>query len=127
MPESLFASERVQERESGDAKEIRRDCMLFVDDTTVVGTKEGVGESLRRVKGVIGRWEERNNEDKEEVLEFGTEEGDEVRILGSGMGEKEDVRNRIKRVGILWGNVKGWLKESRLSKRWQGRIVQACV
>ena len=27
---------------------------------------------------------------------------------------------------MLWGNVKGWLKGSRLSKRWQGRIVQAC-
>ena len=47
---------------------------------------------MRRVKEVMGRWEERNNEDKEEVLEFGTEEGDEVRILGSWMGEKEDVR-----------------------------------
>ena len=28
---------------------------------------------------------------------------------------------------MLWGNVKGWLKGSRLSKRWQGRILQACV
>ena len=75
----------------------------------------------------MGRWEERNNEDKEDVLEFGREEGDEVRILGSWMGEKEDVRNRIKRAGMVWGNVKGWLKGSRLSKRWQERIVQACV
>ena len=47
---------------------------------------------MRRVKEVMGRWEVRN---KEEVLEFGTEEGDEVRILRSWMGEKEDVRNRI--------------------------------
>ena len=65
--------------------------------------------------------------DMEEVLEFGTEEGDEVRILGSWLGEKEDVRNRIRRAGMLWGNVRGWLKGSRLSKMWQGRIVQACV
>ena len=28
---------------------------------------------------------------------------------------------------MLWGNVKGRLKGSGLSKRWQGRIVQACV
>ena len=33
------------------------------------------------------------------------------------MGEKEDVRNRNKRAGMLWGNVKGWLKGSRLTKR----------
>ena len=82
---------------------------------------------MRSVKEVMGRWEERNNENKEEVLEFGTEEGDEVRILGGRMGEKEDVRNRIRRAGMLWGNVRGWLKGSRLSKRLQGRIVQACV
>ena len=61
------------------------------------------------------------------MLEFGTEEGDEVRILGSWMGEKEEVRNRIRRAGMLWGNVRGRLRGSRLSKRWQGRIVQACV
>ena len=84
---SSFASERVRERGSGEAKEIRIDCMLFADDMTVVGTKGEMDESVRRVKEVMGRWEERNNEDKEEVLEFGTEEGDEVRILGSWMGE----------------------------------------
>ena len=58
--------------------------MLFADDTTVVGTKGEMDESVRRVEKVMGRWEER---DKEEVLEFGTEEGDEVRILGSWIGE----------------------------------------
>ena len=86
MPESSFASERVRERGSGEAKEIQIDCMLFADDTTVVRTKGEMDESVRRVKEVMGRWEERNNEDKEEVLGFGTEEGDEVRILGSWMG-----------------------------------------
>ena len=75
MPGSSFASERVRERGSGEAKEIRIDCMLFAVDTTVVGTKGEMDESVRRVKEVMGRWEERNNEDKEEVLEFGTEEG----------------------------------------------------
>ena len=82
MPESSFASERVRERGSGEAKEIRIYCMLFADDTTMVGTKGKMDKSVRRVK-VMGRWEERNNEDKEEVLEIGTEEGDEGRILGS--------------------------------------------
>ena len=43
------------------------------------------------------------------------------------MGEKEDVRNRIKRAGMLWWNVKGLLRGSRLSMRWQERTVQACV
>ena len=82
MPGSSFASERVRERGSSEAKEIRIDCMLFADDTTVVETKGEMDESVRRVKEVMGRWEERNNEDKEEVLEFRTEEGHEVKIFG---------------------------------------------
>ena len=119
-----LASKGVRERGSDEAKDMRIDCMLFADDTTVVGQKREMDESVRRVKEVMGRWEERNNE---EVLEFGTKEGDEVRIFRSCMVEKEDVRNRMRRTGMLWGNVKGRLKGSRLAKRWQGWIVQACV
>ena len=55
MPGSSFASERVRERGSGEAKEIRIDCMLFADDTTVVGTKGEMDESVRRVKWAGGR------------------------------------------------------------------------
>ena len=36
--------------------------MLFADDTTVVGKKGEMDESVRSVKEVMGRWEERNNE-----------------------------------------------------------------
>ena len=28
---------------------------------------------------------------------------------------------------MLWGKVKDWLRGSRLSKRWQARVVAACV
>ena len=49
MPGSSFASERVRERGCGEAKEIRIDCMLFADDTTVVGTKGEMDESVRHV------------------------------------------------------------------------------
>ena len=84
-------------------------------------------EGVRRVKEVMGRWEERNNEDKEEKLVFGTEEGGGIRVLGSWLGAKEDGRNRIRRAGRLWGQVRGWLRGSRMSKRWQARVVEACV
>ena len=36
----------------------------------------------------MNEWEERNNDAKEEVLEFGTDEGDEVRVLGSWMNAR---------------------------------------
>ena len=75
---------------------------------------------MRLVKKVMGEWEERN-------LDFGTERGEDIRVLGSWVGEEADVRNRIRRADNLWAKVKGWLKGSRLSRRWQGKIVEACV
>ena len=35
-------------------------------------------------------------------MQFGTEEGDEVKIFWSWMGKSKDVRNRIKRTGMPW-------------------------
>ena len=55
------------------------------------------------------------------------EESDSLRVLGSWVGTKEDVNMRLRRVGGLWAEVKEQLKNTRLSKRWQARIVQACV
>ena len=48
-------------------------------------------------------------------------------MLGSWVGMKEDVDRRLRRAGGLWAKVKEQLKKTRLSKRWQARIVQACV
>ena len=47
------------------------------------------------------RYEEKNNEDKEEILEFGSEEGKKIRMLGSWMGAEEDIKikNRKQRAG----------------------------
>ena len=46
----------MRERGSGEAKEIRIDCMLFADDTTVVGTKGEMDESVacERSHGQVG-------------------------------------------------------------------------
>ena len=84
-------------------------------------------EGARVVKERMGRWEEWNNDNKEERLKFGMEEGEEIKILGSWMGAEADARNRIRRAGSLWAKVRGWLKGSRFSKKWQARIVEGCV
>ena len=127
VPGGSFAGEGNWEKECSEAREVRVRLVLFADDTTIVGEKGELGRGVDRMKEVMGRWEERNNEDKEERVEFGTEEGGEVRILGSWIGGKEDVTNRIKRAGGLWWKVKAKLRGSRLSRRWQARIVEACV
>ena len=37
------------------------------------------------------------------------------------------MRNRIKRANSVWWRVKGMLKGSCMTKRWQVRVVEACV
>ena len=76
------------------------------------------------MKEVMGRFEERSNDQKEECLDFYMEESDSIRVLGSWVGTKEDENMRLRRAGGLW---KKQMKNMRLSKRWQARIVQACV
>ena len=75
----------------------------------------------------MGRFEERSNDQKEECLDFCMEESDSIRVLGSWVGMKEDVNMRLRRAGGLWAKVNEQLKNTRLSKKWQARIVLACV
>ena len=60
-------------------------------------------------------------------LEFGSEDANEVRMFGSWVGAEADTRMRVKRASGLWAKVKRGLKGTRLSKRWQTRIVDAWV
>ena len=48
-------------------------------------------------------------------------------MLGCWIRAEEDVKNRIRRAGMLWGKVKKQLKHTRLSKKTQARIFEACV
>ena len=127
MPGSSFAGVGVWEKGSSEAKRVVITSALFADDTTIIGKKRELEEGVVRMKEVMGRWEERNNDDKEERLVFGTEEGGDVRVLGSWLGAEADRRNRIRRAGMLWGQVKGWLRGSKMSKRVQARVVEVCV
>ena len=51
---------------------------LFEDETTIIGGKGELVEGVREVKRVMEEWKERNNQEKEEVLDSTTEarEGD---------------------------------------------------
>ena len=122
-----FSGSKTWERGSSEAKTVVVSPLLFADDTTIVGRKGELGGGVGAVKEVMGKWEERNNEDKEERLEFGTAEGREIRVLGNWVGSEQDIRNRIRRAGGVLGRVKDGLKGSRLSKKWQARIVEATV
>ena len=127
VPGSYFPGESQWEKPNSEAKKIRIDKGLFADNTNLVGRKKEMTEGLKAVKEVMDKFEERNNEDKEEEIIFGTEESNKIRILGSYLGPGEDVKQRLKRAGATWVKVKSRLKGSRLSKKTQARIVEATV
>ena len=60
-------------------------------------------------------------------MEFGSEECGGVGMLGSWLGWKEDVDNRLKRAGRAWGKMKGRMVGSKMSKKMQARVVETCV
>ena len=127
LPGSGFPGQNLWEKYNSESKPVRLDTLLFADDTTILGEEAELREGVEVVKRVMGRFEERNNEEKEEEHRFGREECGGTRMLGSWLGPREDLRNRIKRANGLWYRVRAQLKNTRLSKRMQARIVEACV
>ena len=127
VPGSCFPNVSRWEKGNTDAKRVKIYDSLFADDTTPVGKKKELEEGLKTIKEVMNRFEERNNEDKEEELVFGTDEGDKIRMLGTYIGFKEDVKQRTKRAGAAWAKAKSRLKGSKMSKRLQARVIEACV
>ena len=127
LPGGGFPGQNLWEKYNSEAKAMRIDTLLFADDTTLVGMESELRTGADEVKRVMGEFEERNNEDKEEEHFFGREESEGTRMLGCWLGTKEDGRNRIRRAGGLWHKVKAQLRHTRLSKRMQARIVEACV
>ena len=127
IPGSNIPGNNMREKPNSEAKRVKIDKGLFADDTTIVGRKKELQQGVDETKKVMSLFEERNNDDKEEHLEFGTENSKKIRMLGSWMGEDEDTNQRLKRGGAAWMKVKNRLKGSRMSKRSQARVVEACV
>ena len=78
------------ERNRSEAKEVRFLELLFADDTTIVGTKEEMGGGVNVMNELMGKFEERSNDQKEECLDFCTEKSESIRVFGSWVGMKEE-------------------------------------
>ena len=100
---------------------------LFADDTTILGTTDEMETGCAAIKETMQMFEERNNASKEEKLVFGDSQSADTRMLGCWVDPKIDTRRRISRAAKLWARVKPQLMKSRLSKRQQALIIQACV
>ena len=128
VPGSAFPSEKTWEKkECTEAKAVVVEKSLFADDTTAVGEKEELEVGIRITKEVMGRFEERNNDNKEEAVDFGGEGSGDIRMLGTWLGWKEDIDKRLARAGKSWFKLKSRLVGSKMSKRMQARIVETCV
>ena len=127
QPGNAFPSCNLWEKYSSEAESKVVTMSLFADDTTIVGRRDEIEAGTQTVKRIMAEYEEKNNDDKEEKLEFGSEEGKKIRMLGSWIGPEEDIKNRKKRAGMLWYKVKSRLKNTRLSKKMQARIFEACI
>ena len=104
VPGSNIPDPNKVEKYNSEAVTVPITLFLFAVDTTIVGERKEIQEGVQIVKDVMSQFEEKNNEDKEEVAVFGTSETEEIRMLGSWLGPKEDLKNRKKRAGFLWRN-----------------------
>ena len=81
---------------------------------------------MNAMKEVMSNFEERSNNQKEERLDFYTEESESTRKLSSWVGTEEDMKMRMRRAGGLRAKVKEQQKNTRLSKMCQAKILQVC-
>ncbi|CAB4046306.1 Hypothetical predicted protein, partial [Paramuricea clavata] len=90
VPGNAIPGERLWEKSHSEAVEMWVDKSLFADDTTIVGDESELEKGVEVTKWVMGEFEERNNDGKEEELKFGEEESKDVRMLGCWMGWTRD-------------------------------------
>ena len=96
IPGGSFAGTGKWEKGCSEAKSMTITSSLFADDTTIIGERGELEVGVRKIKEVMGKFEERNNEDKEEVIVFGDRDSGGIRVIRSWMGPEEDSRNRIR-------------------------------
>ena len=70
---------------------------FFADDTTIIGMNDEIDEGKQIIQKVMGEFEERTNESNEEKIEFGAIDSEEIRMLGTYMGDEHDTKMRINR------------------------------
>ena len=126
IPGSKLPNPDKVDKYNSEASTVVFSLSMFADDTTPIGDTEELEDGVTAMKAVMETFEETNNESKDK-LEFGKEESGETRMLGVWCGPKEDLKHRKKRAGVLWAKVKARLKNTKITKKQQARVVEACV
>ena len=72
-------------------------------------------------------FEEKCHPEKEKELKFGEESAEKIRMLGVFIGRRVDMEERLKRMRKSSFILRRRLKNSKLSKKHQAKIVELCV
>ena len=97
--------------------------------TTIIGMSKHseIEEGKQIIEKVMGEFEERTNESKEEKMEFGAKDSEEIRMLGTYMENEHDTNMRIKRAARIWMQKKKRFLKCKLGKKTQAKVVETCV
>ena len=60
-------------------------------------------------------------------MEFGAKDSEEIRMLGTYMGNEHDTKMRIKRTARTWMQIRKRFMKCELSKKTQVKVVETCV
>ena len=81
---------------NSEAVEVNISLSLFADDTIIIVKKGKIDTGEEKIKNIRAKFEEKNNDDKEETLDFGTEEGKKIRML-DGHRDRPEEQNKERR------------------------------
>ena len=91
---SLPPKSTLQAIESVEREMFRLTEALFANDTTLYGEKDEMVHGKEIVKSSMRSFEEQCHDGKEEHLALGTQEGGEIRMLGTWVGRRQDLEQR---------------------------------
>ena len=100
---------------------------FFADDTVIIGRSDEIEEGKQIIEKVIGEFEERTDESKEKRMEFGTKDSEEIRMLGTYIGNEHDTKIQIKRAARTWMQVRKRFMNCKLRKKTQAKVVETCM
>ena len=78
MPGHSLPLKNVKNTFNSEAKNTTLTMSLFADDTTIIGMNDEINEGKQIIQKVMGEFEERTNESKEEKIESGARDSEEI-------------------------------------------------
>ena len=103
MPGHSLPPKNLQNTFNSEAKNTTLAMLSFADDTTIIGM---------------------SNESKEEKMEFGAKDSEEILMLGAYMENEHGTKMRKKRAARRWMQMKKRVMKCKLSKKTHAKVIE---